>query len=101
MKAFFVRTPRTVRDLRRPYLEESARVFEIVKTVTLSHIAYENFEEDLTVDRPFIENNASSCSEGEVWKCLFVHERGHTEGILVMPEEAAYVKWAAYWGGAE
>jgi hypothetical protein len=63
MKAFFVRTPRTVRDLRRPYLEESARVCEIVKTITLSHIAYENFEEDLTVDRQSIEDNVSRCSE--------------------------------------
>lgn len=101
MKAFFVRAPRTVRDLRRPYLEECTRDCEIVKTVALSHIAYENFEEDLTVGRQFIEENAALCLEGDTWKCLFVHERGRTNGILVIPEEDACVKWAAYWGGAE
>ena len=97
MRAYFVRTPRTVRDLRRSHLPEQERDCEIAKTIVLSHIAYENFEEDLTVKRQFIEDNASRCSEGEVWKCLFVHERGHSDGILVMPEEAAFVKWAAYW----
>ena len=101
MKAYFIRTPRTVRDLRRPHLSEQEREFVIAKTVILSHIAYENFSEDLTVDRQFIEDNATRCAEGEIWKCLFVHERGHTEGIVMVPEETAYVKWAAYWGGAE
>ena len=99
MKAYFTRAPRTMRDLQGPHPLEQEQDFRIAKTIALSHIAYENFEEDLTVDRQFIEDNVSRCSEGKVWECLFVHERRQTDGILVMPEESRYVKWAAYWGG--
>ena len=58
MTAYFYFRPRTVRDLRRPHLLESETEYEIVKTITLSGIDYENFSEDLLADRQFIEDNA-------------------------------------------
>ena len=94
--AFFVRTPKTVADLWRPHLAEQERSYKIVKTIILSGIAYENFSLDLLVDRQFIEDNAALCSEDPVWNCMFVHQRGRTDGILVIPEMGSYVKWAAY-----
>ena len=96
MTAYFYFRPRTVRDLRRPHLLESETEYEIVKTITLSGIDYENFSEDLLADRQFIEDNAHLCSERPVLRCLLVKSRNGKEGILVNPEEGAYVKKAAY-----
>ena len=42
------------------------------------------------------EKNAVLCSTGEVWKCLFIRERGQQAGILVVPVDACFVKHAAY-----
>lgn len=96
MTAFFVRTPRTIRDLRKPHLQSSERPYEIVYTVELDALDYENFTEDLLVDRQFIEDFGGLCSEGDSFRCLLVHRRGKNEGILAVPELDAYVKWAAY-----
>ena len=62
----------------------------------MSCIDYENFSEDLLVDRQFIEDNAHLCGEGSVLCCLLVKPQNEKEGILVIPEEGAYVKKAAY-----
>lgn len=55
-----------------------------------------NFCGDMTVERDYIEKNAVLCSTGEVWKCLFIRERGQQAGILVVPVDACFVKHAAY-----
>lgn len=96
MTAYFVFRPRTFRDLRRPHLLEKEQEFRVVKATILSSIDYENFSEDLLADRQFIEDNAHLCSEGSVLHCLLVKPRNGKEGILVIPEEGAYVKRAAY-----
>ena len=54
MTAYFVFRPRTFRDLRRPHLLKKEHEFRIVKTITLSCIDYENFSEDLLVDRSLL-----------------------------------------------
>ena len=96
MRAYFISTPRTYRDLLKPHLPEAEREYEIVKTIELSGIDYENFCEDMLVDRQFIEDNAALCEDGDVLRCLLVKQRGKNEGILVMPEFGSYVKRAAY-----
>ena len=94
--AFFVRTPRTIQDLRKPHLQSSERPYEVVYTVELDAIDYENFTEDLLVDRQFIEDFGALCAETDCFRCLLVRERNKCEGVLVLPELKAYVKWAAY-----
>ena len=96
MRAYFVRIPRTYRDLLKPHLPEAEREYEIVKTIELSGIDYENFCEDMLVDRQFIEDNAALCEDCDVLRSLLVKQRGKNEGILVMPEFGSYVKRAAY-----
>ena len=41
--AFFVREPERLSDLMKPHLLERERLYEIVRTVTLPRIDYENF----------------------------------------------------------
>lgn len=79
----------------------------IEKTVWLAKIDYENFINDFTVDRWFIEENTDLCRMdddagspcGGVWHCILVRQRGRTDGILVMPEGRDFPRWAAYLSG--
>lgn len=93
--AFFVYSPRIAEDLLRPHTLESEKPFEIVRTVTLSAMSYENFITDMLADRQFLEDHADFCGEGEVWRCVLVKQRGKSDGVLVIPD-GCYVKYAAF-----
>lgn len=99
--AYFVENPRVIEDLIKPHLLEQERPFEVVKTVKLRTIDYENFVTDMVADRQFIEDSADLCSKGEIWKCILVQKRGSHDGVLVMPEDRCYVGYAAYLVNAE
>ena len=93
--AHFVESPRTIDDLMEPHPIEQETAYEIVKTVKLSGIDYENFITDMIADRQFIEDNAALCSQGETWRCNLVQRRGCTGGVLVEPADSCHVGWAA------
>ena len=97
--AYFVKSPRRLEDLQALHLVKKERLFEIVKTVKLTKIDYENFVTDMLADRQFIEDHAALCSKGTVWRCILVQQRDHTDGVLVMPEDGCFVGWAAYYSG--
>ncbi len=87
--AYFIARPRTVDDLLQPHPIEKERPYEIVKTINLAGIDYENFITDMVADRQFLEDNAGLCSKTEsVIRCLLVRRRKTGEGILVVPDEA-------------
>ena len=96
-KAYFVSDPRRIEDLTVLHLAEKERPFAVVKTVKLAKIDYENFITDMLADRQFIEDHAALCSKDEVWRCILVQQRGHADGVLVMPEDGCFVGWAAYY----
>jgi hypothetical protein len=93
--AYFVEGPRIIEDLKVSHPIEQEIQYEIVKTVKLAKIDYENFITDMIADRQFIEDNASLCSQGGPWRCILVQQRGRTDGVLVMPVDGCYVGWAA------
>ena len=95
-KAYFVPDPSRLKDLTVPHLLSDERLYEIVKTITLGAIDYGNFITDMLADRSFIEENHELCEKGEVWRCLFILKRGEHDGVLVMPEDGSYVRYAAY-----
>ena len=97
--AYFVESPRIIEDLLAPHPIEQETQYEIVNTVKLAKIDYENFITDMIADRLFIEENAALCAQGGVWRCLLVQQRGRTDGVLVMPVDGCYVGWAAYYRG--
>ena len=96
--AYFVRCPSTIFDLRVPHLLSLEKEYDIVKTIQLSQIDYENFCFDLLADRQFLSDNAHLCSDYPLFKCLYVKANGHTDGIITIPDNQAYVKFAAYYG---
>ena len=93
--AHFVESPRTIDNLMELHPIEQETAYEIVKTVKLSGIDYENFITDMIADRQFIEDNAVLCSQGETWRCILVQRRGRTGGVLVVPADSCHVGWAA------
>ena len=93
-RADFVYSPRTAEELLRPHDLNSEKPFQIVHTVSLSAMSYENFITDMLADRQFLEDYADLCSEGEIWRCILVKQRGQSDGVLVVPD-GCYVKYAA------
>ena len=97
--AYFVKNPSKLSNLVKPHRVEDEVSYEIVRTIYLPQIDYENFATDLTVDRAFIEENTHLCSIHDgVWKCLLVQQENSKTGILVMPEDRCWVGFAAYYG---
>ena len=88
-KAYFVREPYYLSELMTPHLIVRERPYEIVATVTLAKIDYENFITDMAADRQFLEDNAALCSKsGPVVRCLRVTCRGADGSVLVVPDQA-------------
>lgn len=94
-QAFFVRRPRTIRELWSPHLLEKERPYEIIRTVRLSAVAFDNFAEDMLADRAFLEDGGEVCARGVRWKCVFVFSSAREGGVLVVPERGCFVGWAA------
>lgn len=94
--AYFADFPRILDDLKKPHLIDDERPYKIVATVALGKMDYDNFCTDMVADRQFIEDNYDLCGAGPVWKCLFVHQRGRKDGVLIVPTDGCYVKYAAY-----
>ena len=93
-RADFVYSPRTAEELLRPHDLNSEKPYQIVHTVSLSAMSYENFITDMLADRQFLEEYTALCSAGEVWSCILVKQRGQSGGVLVVPD-GCYVKFAA------
>lgn len=93
-RADFVYSPRTAEELLRPHDLNREKPYQIVHTVSLSAMSYENFITDMLADRQFLEDYADLCSEGDVWRCILVKQRGQSGGVLVVPD-GCYVKFAA------
>lgn len=94
--AFFVDDARTWEDLIQPHLLEQEKPYQIVKTVTLGKIDYENFITDMLVSRDYLEDPAELSFRSQIWECFLVRQRGRTDGVLVMPDRDGFIEWAAY-----
>ena len=94
--AFFVDDARTWEDLIRPHLLEQEKPYQIVKTVTVGKIDYENFITDMLVSRDYLEDPKQLSFRSQIWECFCVRQRGRTDGVLVMPDRDGFIEWAAY-----
>lgn len=94
--AFFIGNARRLADLRVIHPIDAEEPYEIVKTVRLSNIDYENFTTDLLADRAFLDGFPETKWNETVHHCVFVHRRGQEDGVLVVPTADGHVKLAAY-----
>lgn len=96
--ALFVEHPYRIESLRQPYRADQCKEYVVEQTVILAKIDYQNFINDLCVDRWFIEKYGHLCKVDNVgiWHCILVKQKGCNDGILVMSEGCVFPKWAAY-----
>ena len=81
--AYFVQNPRRIDDLFQPHLPEKEMPYVVAASVVLSNLDYENFTQDMTVDRPILENYSWLCSIGPVWCCILVYKKGKREEVII------------------
>ena len=79
--AYFISNPRQIEDLMRE------REYEVVKTICLSEMDFENFVTDMEADRQFLEDNSALCGKnGAEIRCLKVTRKESSESVLVVPD---------------
>ena len=91
--ARFISRPRRIEDLR-DFGIGMLRPYQIVSTVGLGGMDYENFVTDLLTDRAFLENVPGCGEEGSLVRCIFVTCRGR-DSVLVLPDGTGHVALAA------
>ena len=97
--AYFVRKPRRLKDLVTPHKIEDEVPYEVIKTVLLAQIDYDNFAADMTVEREYIGPYAHLCGIRDgLRKYLLIQQKNMKNGILVIPEDRCRVGYAAYYG---
>ena len=93
--AWFVKYPRRVDDLKKPHPLTAEQPFAVVGTVKLDWMDYENFAEDLTADRAFLETYFLTAGEGMPMRCVLVRCDTRSGQLLIVPEQGCRVKYAA------
>lgn len=95
-QAVFIWRPRTEEEMKTTSAMGALLEYEIVKTVRLGRMDYENFATDMLVDREFLEEAAgiAGTSPDQPARCVLVCRRNSKTGILVIPN-GAYVRLAA------
>jgi hypothetical protein len=98
--ALFIHKPAKLEDLVCPCPVEDLKEYIVEKTIMLDRIDFENFVEDMSVEREFIEEFSPLCriDNNKVWHCLLIRQEGKSDGVLVMADHDA-VSWAGYLPG--
>ena len=97
--AYFIHRPRRLSDLLVPHLTSAERSYEIIATVELPKIDYENFCEDLLADRSFLEGYSCPSLPAKPLQCVLLKKNGQPDGILVTVYNRCFVKYAASYSG--
>ena len=91
--ACFFSRPRRIEELR-DFGIGMLRPYQIVSTVCLGGMDYENFVTDLLADRAFLENVPGYGQDGPLVRCLCVSCKGR-DSVLVLPDGTGHVALAA------
>ena len=91
--ARFISRPRRIEELR-DFGVGTLRPYQIVSTVCLGGMDYENFVTDMLADRAFLDNVPSCGEDGPLVRCLCVSCRGQ-DSVLVLPDGTGHVALAA------
>lgn len=101
--AYFMKDARRLGDLEERLRQGIQKMlipqpYVVEKVVELAQIDYENFSEDLWVDRQFITDNLDLMfpDSGGVWHCILVVQAGKPDrGILVESKKREYPMYTA------
>lgn len=88
-------------DLMLPHNIDAEQEYEIAARVRLGATDFANLINDMAADRAFIEANCTQCSADGVYKCLLVQQIGRSDGVLIVPTDRCFVKFAACYKGVD
>ena len=91
--ACFIARPRRIEELR-DFGIGILRPYQVVSTVCLDEMDYENFVTDLLADRAFLEGVPGCGEEGRLIRCICVSCRDR-DSVLVLPDGTGCVALAA------
>ncbi|MBQ6431293.1 MAG: hypothetical protein IJJ99_05400 [Oscillospiraceae bacterium] len=92
-KAYFVLRPRRIDEMQTA-AEGEWRAYQVVSTIRLRRIDYDNFAADLLADRAFLDNDSGCADDGRILRCMRVTCRDRNT-ILVLPDGNGHVAMAA------
>ena len=101
--AFFMKDARRIDDLaefRNDCIKKRkcAKLYIIEKTIELNRLEYDNFINDLLVERQYISDNRDLMFSdiNNVWHCLLIVQAGkHDTGILVESKKYEFPMYTA------
>ena len=94
---YFIKHPKTYHDLQNQSSTGTEYPYQVVQTISLDTLDFENFLYGMDADREYLEKYAYLCFDGAVKRCLLIQNRQKVGGILAVPdpESPCYVLWAA------
>ena len=98
-KAWFARKAFDIDELKNMTgLESDKKCFVVEKVVELNKKEFDEFADDLTEDRDFIQENIDLMyvDPNRVWHCMLVKAKESIEGILVQAEGYSYGRYCSY-----
>lgn len=95
--AYFVKQPKTYHDLLSRTDTGAQFPYQVVRTIFLDALDFDNFLYGMDADREYLEKYAPLCSDGAVKYCLLIETEQKAGGILTVPnpKSPCYVLWAA------
>lgn len=97
-QAVFVSMPRNLDELMNPK-DFVLKKYEVVKEVELDNLAWDNFADDLQIERDFLETPKYQSIYLDVFECILVHTPNIPHGILAVADEDGLIQYAAYCKG--
>lgn len=101
--AYFVQRPRRIGDLLRLHPAEDEKPYSLEKRIALKEVDYENFCQDRTVSRGYLENCCNYGPKEQPLACvlLYCKKTPHAGGVLVTVGKGGFVQWAAFVNNAK
>lgn len=94
-QAVFVNMPRNLDELMNPK-NFMLKKYVAVKEVELDNLAWDNFVDDLQIEREFLETPKYQSICLDVFECILVHTPNIPHGILAVADEDGLIQYAAY-----
>lgn len=94
-QAVFVSQPKNLDELMNPK-DFMLKKYEVVKEVELDNLAWDNFVDDLQIEREFLETPKYQSIYLDVFECILVYTPNIPHGILAVADEDGLIQYAAY-----
>ena len=94
-QAAFVFQPERLDELMHPK-DFLLKKYVVVKEVELNNLEWDNFVDDLRIERGFLEMREYQSMYLDVFECILIYTPNIPHGILAVADEDGLIEYAAY-----